>query len=142
MIDWIARGKGWFKKVRNREWVLGLGIILLLCGVYMLGADHAAASPDAVLPASQQEAEQLEALLESIQGVGDTRVMVTYGEPATRVSAQDDGRTETVSYSPVQGVVVVAEGAHDLHIRLKVQSAVRTALDLPITQIEVLAMDE
>ena len=65
---------------------------------------------------------RLERVLSAVDGVGDVRAMVTErGEE-------------------IVGVVVVAEGAEDLRVRLSLMQAARALLEIELDQIEVIEM--
>ncbi len=42
----------------------------------------------------------------------------------------------------IQGVIIIAQGAHDLRVRLELQRAVQTVLGIYANQVEVFVMDE
>lgn len=59
-------------------------------------------------------------------------------QPATYNSA--DGNEPIVLYEKeptIRGVIVVAEGAADVTVRLDLQRAVRAVLDIPVSAIEI-----
>ena len=101
--------------VRARVWLipaaLAVAALALLAGG---GLNDNGASP--------LEA-RLERVLESVEGAGDVRVMVLEG---------DGG---------VSGVLVVAEGAKDVAVRLRLQSAVCTLLGIENACVNVSPME-
>ena len=66
------------------------------------------------------EEARLQTMLESIAGVGECNVMITYAE---------DGSAE--------GVVVSAEGASDMKVKLKIIDIICTLLDVDGGKIKV-----
>ncbi len=67
-----------------------------------------------------EEEERLQSLLESISGVGECSVMITYSQDGT-----------------AEGVVVSAQGADDMKIKLKIIDVVCTLLDVDGGKIKV-----
>lgn len=66
---------------------------------------------------------RLERVMEKIEGAGDTDVMI----------AEENGC--------VTGVLVVAQGAGDIAVRLRLQNAVKTLLDVENEKINVMPME-
>ena len=72
-------------------------------------------------PGGQTDIEQrLCAILSEIEGVGKVRTMVTEG---------DEGE--------IGGVLIVAEGADDIAVQLRLRYAVQTLLEVNASEIEV-----
>ena len=72
--------------------------------------------------------QQLEETLRCMRGVGETRVMLTYNL----------GETEEEIY----GVIVLAQGARDIMVRTRIQSAVQTVLNVDAARINVFEMEQ
>ncbi|MBR6700514.1 MAG: hypothetical protein IKL72_02165 [Firmicutes bacterium] len=72
-----------------------------------------------------EEEQRMSDILSEVKGVGDVKVMLTYGE---------DVRGE----SSVKGVVVVAQGAGDIITKNKIITAAQSAFDIPVSRITVL----
>ena len=110
------------KTVRHIELILLAAAICIAVLVYL----GVSSKDDTEIPVytpqlqSQSEEARLEALLESITGVGDCTVMVTYGE--------DGG---------VEGVVVSAEGAGDMNVKLKIIDVICTLMNVDGGKIKV-----
>lgn len=66
---------------------------------------------------------RLERVMEKIEGAGDTDVMI----------AEENGC--------VTGVLVVSQGAEDIAVRLRLQNAVKTLLDVDNERINVMPME-
>ena len=113
------------RAVRHIEWILllalGAAAVLIVTG----------ASEDAPPGRTALEA-RMESVLSCISGAGSVRVLVNQGAESAFASAE----------SPVQGVVVVAEGADDLRVSLELQQAVQALLGVDAARIEILAMKE
>ncbi len=125
------------KSIKHIEWIA----ILLIAGAAMLVI--ASALPKGGATPSPPEASQsastlsvglearMEATLSLIDGAGKVRVMVNREEvlPA-----------QTESIAAVTGVIVVAQGANDLSVRLELARAVQSLLNVPQKNIEIFAM--
>ena len=73
----------------------------------------------------------MEAVLSSIDGAGEVRVLVNRAEAAFASQT-----------APVTGVLVVAEGAGNMRVMIGLQQAVQALLGVEAEQIEILAMKE
>jgi hypothetical protein len=91
---------------------------------------------------------RLEAILSSIKGAGEVRVMVTCAEEETgggsyNLFAENSG-TENVAdgaLPEVIGVIVVAEGAGDIRVKNELQTAVMTVLGTDAARISIFSMN-
>lgn len=63
---------------------------------------------------------RMESILSDMDGVGKARVMITQ---------QDDGE--------IKGVLIATAGANRISIRLNIQNAVKTLLDIDLSKIEI-----
>jgi Flp pilus assembly pilin Flp len=96
-----------------------LMVILALIAVLIL----ASASYDRADAGATALETRLERALEAVKGAGDVRVMIT---------ENGDGG--------VVGVLVVAEGAGDISVRLDIMYAVRTLMGIDADQVEIAQM--
>ena len=120
---------------RNRFWVLlGAAVLAALALYWALYGGSTPAAPEGAVFVSQMNEEEtrLERILSAIEGAGKVEVMIYQGEPVQ--PAFSEGAAEPAA---AQGVIVCAEGAEDLKIRLTLQQAVATALALPADRIEI-----
>ena len=110
------------KTVRHIELILLAAAICIAILVYLGVSNKDGTEIPVYTPQSQSQSEEarLEDLLESITGVGDCTVMVTYGE--------DGG---------VEGVVVSAEGAGDMNVKLKIIDVICTLMNVDGGKIKV-----
>jgi len=74
---------------------------------------------------------RMESVLSCVEGAGRVRVLVS-GDEA--VPAGSFGQTRSA------GVLVVAEGARDLRVKMELQQAVMALLGVDASQIEILGM--
>ena len=77
---------------------------------------------------------RLAGILSSIDGVGTVRVMIYEGKNAVQAAWLGD----TSPTPSIVGVVVVAQGAGDMRVRLELVRAVQTLLNIPASAVEVL----
>lgn len=80
-----------------------------------------------------EEEQRISAALGRISGAGETYVTLYYAQAASAFGAAD--RT------PV-GAVIVARGAGNVAVRLKLAQAAETLLGLSASQVEVFAMED
>ena len=154
--------------IKNIEIILGLVIIAVIIIIYstvstLKTQDEEAASGNA---GTELEA-RLGAILSEIEGAGEVEVMITYAstsEPITATSTNthstttssggSETTTTTSTTNPVIqgssavilgekmpeiiGVLVVAEGAKDVKVQLRLRDAVRTVLGIKSNAIQIL----
>lgn len=121
MKDWLAK----FKSRPLLPW-------LALFAVCALAALLSRAAP--ATGGMTAEETRISRTLQSIAGAGETRVTIYYA-PATASLTGGNGKT------PV-GAVVVARGAGDLTVRLRLRQAAETLLGLKPEQLEVFSMED
>lgn len=93
-------------------------------------------TPDAPSPSTDVSTElevRLENILSKINGVGKVDVMITYD--AEPVSAESNAAT-----SKPLGAIVIAEGADNLEVRIKIQQSVQTVLGIEARQVKIFEM--
>lgn len=103
-------------QVRARSW---LALALLAAAALLLLSSGSGSNAKA----SDTEA-RLERVLSEVEGAGEVRAMVL----------EENGN--------VRGVLVVAEGADDVMVRLRLQNAVRTLWGMENCEIDVVPMRE
>ncbi|HIQ61987.1 MAG: hypothetical protein UFE80_00320 [Christensenellales bacterium] len=81
---------------------------------------------------------RLAAVLSRMEGAGQVEVVIHYAQTVSTSAWPQESAQETGE--PV-GVVVVAEGADNLRVRLELAQAVQTLLRLEAESVEVFAMD-
>ncbi|MCI5819717.1 MAG: hypothetical protein MRZ86_03960 [Acidaminococcus sp.] len=115
------------KKIKNIEFILCLFIIAIALLLYSgLTKQSKTDTPvSSVTSASQSSDEaRLSEILSAIDGAGEVNVMIT----------QMDGK--------ISGVLVVASGAKDLSIRLKLLEATKVALNVNADIVSVYASNK
>lgn len=127
-----------FDKVRNSsalKKIRGIKNIRLIAAIFIIAvaliiysnvaADRAAADRTAGAPETSMDSDEsrLAGILEGLEGVGRVETMITRGE--------DD---------EVVGIIVIAEGAEDIATRLRLLSAVTTAMGVDKQIVNVYTM--
>lgn len=120
------------RAVRGIEWLLGIGALALLA--LTLAGQGTSARTNASLE------ERLCAVLSKVQGAGNVDVII-YTAQDTAVTAGAFGESTQRTIERPSGVVVVADGAGDLQVRIELAQAVKTLLSLPASAVEVLQRD-
>lgn len=107
---------------RHIEWVLLAG---LLAAFFLMTGGAEQTNQSTALE------KRMENVLSMIEGAGRVRVLVN--EAAAAFSGSD---------GQAAGVLVVAEGAGDMRVKMELQRAVQALLDVEAEQIEILTMKE
>ncbi|MDO5110911.1 MAG: hypothetical protein Q4E65_01260 [Clostridia bacterium] len=115
------------KADKRFEATVYLVLLVIAASVYLLMAKTPVRPWDnSVESGADAIAVELEEALCCMQGVGQAKVMIT---------RENDPQT-------VRGVIVVAEGAEDISVRLRIQTAVCTVLGIESERVEVFKMYE
>ena len=80
---------------------------------------------------------RLESILSGIRGVGQVRVMLTADVQGDKTALFGSAGADT---GGIRGVIVVAEGAADISVRLSIIAAVSTVLGINESCVEVFVM--
>ena len=124
-----VRNSSVLKKIRgikNIRFIAAIFIIAVALIIYSnVAADRAAADRTAGAPETSMDSDEsrLAGILEGLEGVGRVETMITRGE--------DD---------EVVGIIVIAEGAEDIATRLRLLSAVTTAMGVDKQIVNVYTM--
>lgn len=124
-----VRNSSVLKKIRgikNIRLITAIFIIAVALIIYSnVAADRAAADRTAGAPETSMDSDEsrLAGILEGLEGVGRVETMITRGE--------DD---------EVVGIIVIAEGAEDIATRLRLLSAVTTAMGVDKQIVNVYTM--
>lgn len=103
---------------------LGCALVLLAAALMLSGNETTGAT---------QQEKRIAQVLSAMDGAGKVEVALFYAQEAGAFGA---------SASVPTGAVVVAEGAEDMAVRLKLIRAVRTLLSLPESAVDVFVMEE
>lgn len=134
------------KHVKVTEWAVLL-IALGLAGALIFSSGTNLFSGGGESPVSEPTSDELETRLASvlscIEGAGKVEVVIYY---AQAVQAQSNGwlnttQTQADTGGEPAGVVVVAEGAGDLQVRIELARAVQTLLRLDADAVEIFKME-
>ena len=124
-----VRNSSVLKKIRgikNIRLIAAIFIIAVALIIYSnVAADRAASDRTAGAPETSMDSDEsrLAGILEGLEGVGRVETMITRGE--------DD---------EVVGIIVIAEGAEDIATRLRLLSAVTTAMGVDKQIVNVYTM--
>ncbi len=119
------------KMIKNGEWILLLFAAGILLVYFSSGGAGASVSGDEA---------RLAKVLSGIEGAGNVQVFISYNEPEGSVYAfsADEKNTE----GSIKGVVIIASGAGDAAVRLKLAEAARVALGVDASAVSVYKMDK
>ncbi|MBE5790768.1 MAG: hypothetical protein E7322_01255 [Clostridiales bacterium] len=107
------KGK-WFEKINAGTWAL-MGIFALLCLLLISGRKETDDMGTDI-------EKRMERVIEKMEGVKDCDVMII-----------DEG-------NEITGVLIVCEGAEDISVRIRVQNAAKTLLNIENCKISVVPM--
>ena len=164
----ILRCTGFITAHKKELAAMGIILLVLLLALWPSGDKNelmAVSAPANGTFDAAKEHEDLVATLSAIKDVGKVSVMITYASSSEEVPAYDrnvsisgngQSNSQTESQSPaamqgevvvlrkdrpaVLGVIVVAQGASSISVRLSISQAVQTALGIPASKIEVFEM--
>ncbi len=152
------------KGIKNFEIILALVIIAVAVIIYSI----VSAAGDAETTEETGLEERLAEILSEIDGAGEVNVMITYAGTANKITATEtdthstttnvsgtETTTVTTTTEPVMqgsealilgekmpevvGVLVVAEGAKDVKVQLRLRDAVATVLGINPNSIQILS---
>ena len=118
-----------FSSLANKKWFVPLIIFLMLIITFTSFAEERS---DADAGTARTLEEQLEALCNSVHGVKNAKVMITYESVA--ISAWNGGGT---SREKILGIAVVCDGGSDPNVQLSLHTILEALFDLPSTHITV-----
>lgn len=118
--------------------ILTAAVIFAAAGGISCGGSANGASEKEALPEGDELESRLGAVLSSIEGAGRVRVLLTRER-----SAGASGAFASAAYEengPVNGVIVVADGARELIVASRLREAVVTALGIDASRVSVFTM--
>lgn len=118
---------GLFSELAKKKWFVPLLLFLIL-----LIALPSLGKSEKTVETELSTEERLAALCNSVKGVSDAEVMITYETTATSTFL---GRTDTGQN--ILGVAVVCNGGDDPTVKLALYELIRSLFSLPTTQISV-----
>ncbi|NLZ25502.1 MAG: hypothetical protein GX891_03480 [Clostridiales bacterium] len=110
------------RKIKNIEFIISIFIIAIALLLYsgLQGKNKITPQPDTAAIVLTDTETRLQRILESIDGAGSVDVMISEGENAE-----------------IKGVIIVASGAQDIGVRLRLLEAAKTALKVDGSLIQV-----
>ncbi|GHU72355.1 hypothetical protein AGMMS49992_08130 [Clostridia bacterium] len=134
LTGWRAK----FKQFKGLEWIVLAVLLCIVASValsdfsgFSAGSNNNAASGNSALET------RLAAILSSIDGAGTVDVMIYEASSATSATVDWLGGVSNSNATQTVGVVIVADGAADIRVRLELVHAVQTLMDLPANAVEV-----
>lgn len=112
--------------------IKGVQALVLLMFLCVLGALALGDMDDTQVQKTALEA-RLESVLSKIQGAGQVSVVI--------YTASETSAFSSAASSAPCGAVIVAQGAGDISVRLRLLSATQTLLSLPASSISVYEME-
>lgn len=145
MTFWQKMQEGWRKKGAAAAVLLA---VIAIAGSMLLPTEEAAPDLPGARAVSTGEgaayASQLEArlgeVLSQMEGAGHVEVVIQYAQEADGASATWTGGAQQENTAGAVAVIVVAEGADDVQVRLQLARAVETLLQLDAEAVEVFQM--
>lgn len=119
------------KGVRKIDWLVVLAALSVLLLIFVKNDGQ-----DVNVYEGTELEIRLSRVLESVDGVGRVKVMINEKQSAVQAFSGGAGEQE------ITGIVIVAEGAKDLRVALALQQAAKTLLNVELSQIQVLEMNE
>ena len=120
------------KRIQHVEWII---LLIVLGAMLTLGLGGL----EGKSPSSASDTEKRVAqVLSAIEGAGKVEVAIYYN---TQEEEQDAWGAKTVKAYPV-GVVIVAEGAGSMYVRLELLRAVQVMLGLSPDSVEIFQMQQ
>lgn len=126
------------KTIKNIEIIIGIVIICLIVLIYSSVTAKAADTKPSIgskdssaygTSASELE-KRLSEILSEIDGAGTVSVMITQEESKEVGQAANDK-------AMIKGVVIVADGADDIRVRISLTTATKTLLDVNANSIQI-----
>lgn len=123
-----------FCRLGQKPWFVPLLLIImvLIALSSLLGGEPR----DSQEPDADTVASQLESLCNSVRGVKNAKVMITY-ESVSASAFSGFGGSETSGENRILGVAVLCEGGDDPAVQLKLYQLIQTLFQLPTTKITV-----
>ena len=123
------------KYSKNMEIGIGVLILAVLLIVYFVSGSGISVGASSKMT---DEEVRLAGTLSNIKGVGNVTVMITSNDEM--ISTGGMYGEDEIKTRKIEGVVVVAEGASDVSIKIDLINAVCFALNLKTYQVEVFEM--
>lgn len=130
------------RTIKNIEIIVGIVIICMVVLIY--SSVTSKSSSGLKTPGTQSESQEatdlekrLSAILSKIDGAGQVSVMVTY-----QTDSVASASSEAEEGAQIKGVVIVADGAEDVRVRMDLIKAARTLLNVDADAIQVFDRNE
>ena len=134
-----------FKKIKKPEIILAVIVIAVVIVAYILYSSGSFTGTSAQKTSSTDTESRLEEILSKINGVGKVKVMIYYENSLN--NSEDSSISFNSSYFSssnnyeIKGVLVVAEGADNMEVKVQILRAVETLLSINADCIEIFTMN-
>ncbi|MDR1599010.1 MAG: hypothetical protein LBS11_03945 [Oscillospiraceae bacterium] len=132
----VASWRSRLKKFKGLEWI-ALVVLIGIAGSILLSDFGGAVGGSSGASSGSALESRLSSILSSIDGAGTVEVMIYEASSAASSSVDWLGGVSSTNAQQAVGVVVVADGAGDVRVRLELIRAVQTLMDLPASAVEV-----
>lgn len=128
------------KYVKQAPILLFIPIVLFM---FMLNRNDFGGGERSLIQQSDQEIDKLEAVLQTIEGVGAIRVYY-YEDQSKKTSTLSSYLTESdvAGDDSIKGILVVAEGGGDPYVRTTLLNAISTVFQLSEHQVVIVEMEK
>lgn len=138
LVEKFKNGWAKLKTIKNIEIIIGIVIICIIVLIYSSvtsnnGGQLNGMKENDIGSASELE-QRLGEILSEIEGAGRVSVMVTYETSKGVTQSGSGARTEG---AVIKGVVIVADGADNVKVRLNLVAASQTLLDIDANSIQI-----
>ena len=131
------------KNIKHLEIILAVIVCVIIVVAFVLYSSKSNSS-SANSAASTNVESRLENILSKINGVGNVKVMIYYENSLNNSESNSINFTNGFSSSSksqeIKGVIVVAEGASDMNVKVQLLRAVETILSINADCIEIFTM--
>lgn len=133
------------KKIKKPELILAVIVIAVVIIAYILYSSGNILNTTSQNTSSTDTESRLEEILSNINGVGKVKVMIYYEN--TLNNSEDSSISFNSSYFSssknyeIKGVLVVAEGADNMDVKVQILRAVETLLSINADCIEIFTMN-
>lgn len=126
-------------KKRNNRVMLVIFIIGTVIIIVSLFFDTSGKQSNTSVECNDGEEARLCEILSKISGVGDVEIMITYEESVEGNSMASYGKSEKL-IKP-KGVIIVADGAEDTNVRVKLKEAAAAVIGVGANRVCVFQMN-
>ena len=131
------------KTIKNIEIIVAVILIAIVLLIYASTINNNQSNNTRNVEAqdiTQDIEHKLASILSEIDGAGTVTVMITYKTDFNQTEMVSSNTSRERIGTEVKGVIIVAEGANDVRVKLNLIKAAQAVLDINASSIEVFAM--